>query len=103
MEHLIKIKNLDMNLEATIPEWVVFDDEKADLIYEWTDQNRFLFFELKGCHEKLWHTRAGNYVLESCYEGNKPWYEVISKADAADLVRERDRETYIKHFKPRVL
>lgn len=103
MKHLIKIKNLDMNLEPTIPEWVIFEDENADLIIEWTEKSHFLWFKQKDLHKRLWRTLYCSYVMESWYEGDEPCYEVISRDCAADLVRERDSETFIKCFKPRIL
>lgn len=111
MKHLLKIKIMDMNMEYSIPEWVIFDTEKAHLLYEYIETDRyffdfifgFRFGRLKDYHRELYLTPNGSYVMASYHEGDKPYYEVLSKEKAAEFVRERDKEAYIRIFKPREL
>lgn len=111
MKHLLKIKHMDMNMDATIPEWVIFNDEKAHLLYKDIETDRYLFDlpfgirfgRLKDYHRELYLTPNGSYVMSSYHEGEKPDYEVLSKDEAATFVRDRDKEAYIKIFKPREL
>lgn len=111
MKHLLKVMHEDMNLDLTIPEWVIFDTEKAHLLYEYVETDRyffdfifgFRFGKMKNYHKELYLTANGGYVMASYYEDDKPYYEVFSKAEAAEFVRDRDKERYIELFKPREL
>lgn len=111
MKHLLKIKHLDMNMDATIPKWVIFNDEHAHLLYEYIETNRYfldLVFglrigKLKDYRRELYLTPNGNYVMAYYYEGNNPNYEVLSKEEAAEFVIDRNKERYIELFKPREL
>ena len=111
MKHLLKIKHLDMNMDATIPEWVIFNDERAHLLYEYVETDRYfldLVFgirigKLKDYHRELYLTPNGSYVMAYYYEDNSPNYEVLSKEEAAEFVRDRNKGRYIELFKPREL
>lgn len=103
MRHLLKIMNLDMNLERTIPEYVIFDTDKAVLLYECKEKWHFLWIRMKDHYTNLYLTAKGSYIMERYYEGEKPDYEVVSKGEAAEFVRVRDKEAYIKIFRPREL
>ena len=111
MKHLLKIKHLDMNMDATIPEWAIFNDEHAHLLYEYVETDRYFLDliggirigKLKDYHRELYLTANGSYVMASYHEGDKPYYEVLSKEEAAEFVRDRDKERYIELFKPREL
>lgn len=103
MKHILKIMHEDMELDKTIPEYAVFDKEKAHLLFECTEECKFLWIKLIDHHKKLYLTPNGSYVMERYYEGQTPYYFVLSKAEAADFVREWDKEAYIRLFKPREL
>lgn len=99
------------SMKAIFLESVEINDEHAHLLYEYVETDRYfldLVFglrigKLKDYHRELYLTPNGNYVMAYYYEGDKPYYEVLSKEEAAEFVRDRNKERYIELFKPREL
>lgn len=78
---------------------LIFNRSIADILFE-TEKRRLI---LPGTVKiTLLRTPRSNYILEK-RKGEKTTYELVSKSDASEFVRERDVDAYVHIFNPTLI